>query len=175
MLKSTIPAAITTAGADAEDLVLINSYTRRELKPEDVYIFCMSLCDNDIDRDGEAFADASLDVLSGLFTGKTGIFDHDWRTSNQTARIYKCAVIADPQRKNYAGADYRYLKAWAYMLRSAKNSDIIADIDGGIKREVSVGCKIGAAVCSICGARRTDPSCEHAAGASYGGKPVRCC
>ena len=41
--------------------------------------------------------------------------------------------------------------AWAYMLRTEKNADLIAEIEGGIKKEVSVGCSVGRRVCSVCG------------------------
>lgn len=35
------------------DMALINSYTRRVLEKDEVYVFSVILCDNDIDRDGE--------------------------------------------------------------------------------------------------------------------------
>ena len=38
-----------------EELALINKYTRRQLSKDEVYVFSVVLCDNDIDRDGERF------------------------------------------------------------------------------------------------------------------------
>ena len=32
-----------------EELELINKYTRREFKAEEVYVFSLTLCDNDVD------------------------------------------------------------------------------------------------------------------------------
>ena len=58
--------------------------------------------------------------------------------------------------------------AEAYALRTERNADLIADIEGGIKKEVSVGCAMGQARCSICG----EPygTCAHRKGAVYDGE-----
>ena len=55
-----------------EKLSKINRFTRRELTAEEVYLFDVILCDNDIDRDGECFSEAALEQMKGLFIGKTG-------------------------------------------------------------------------------------------------------
>ena len=55
-----------------EELKEINRFTRRELSEEDVYIFSVVLCDNEIDRDYERFSDEALETLSKLFVGVTG-------------------------------------------------------------------------------------------------------
>ena len=65
-----------------------------------------------------------------------------------------------------AGDGYCWLKAWAYLLRTEKNADLIAEIEGGIKREVSVGCSVARRVCSICGAE--GGTCQHTPGQRYG-------
>ena len=40
--------------ADAEkDIALINQFSLKELKPEDVCCFSLVLCDNEVDRHGE--------------------------------------------------------------------------------------------------------------------------
>ena len=51
----------------ANDMEQINSYSRKELSPDDVYVFKIQLCDNDIDRDNECFTVESLFVLKKLF------------------------------------------------------------------------------------------------------------
>ncbi|MEG2038600.1 MAG: hypothetical protein RRZ73_02615, partial [Oscillospiraceae bacterium] len=58
---------------DVQDLELINRYATREFKPEEIYTFRVTLCDNDIDRDFERFTKEALDKLAELFVGKTGI------------------------------------------------------------------------------------------------------
>ena len=44
----------------------------------------------------------------------------------------------------------------------------IEDIEGGIKREVSIGCAVARTVCSVCG--KVYGSCEHRKGVTYDGK-----
>jgi hypothetical protein len=144
-----------------EDLELINKLTRRKFAEEEVYIFSVVLCDNDIDRENERFTDNALEKLAELYVGKTGILDHNPTSENQTARIYTCAVEAVDGKTNRLKDPYKRLVAKAYMPRSDKNKDIILEIDSGIKKEVSVGCSIAEKICSICGKDVKSESCTH--------------
>lgn len=148
----------------------INRFTRRELKPEEVYTFPVVLCDNEIDRDNEKFSAAALKRLAELYIGKTGIFDHNPKGENQTARIYDTEVLSDPSRKTADGEEYTYLRAYAYMVKTDSNADLIREIDGGIKKEVSVGCAVKKSVCSICGRNRKKEVCAHKKGGTYNGR-----
>ena len=160
----TMGAALGTA-AEA-DLEAINRLTKTRLTAEEVYTFAIRLCDNLVDRDFERFTTAALERLGELFVGKSGIFDHNWSAAGQSARIYRTEVVREPGVKTAAGDGYCWLKAWAYMLRTEKNADLIAEIEGGIKKEVSVGCSVGRRTCSICGKE----NCTHVPGKEYGGK-----
>ena len=151
-----------------DELEAVNAFAKAELSEEDVYIFSVLLCDNEIDRDFERFSEATLRELGELFVGATGICDHDWRSDNQVARIYRTELVTDKSRKNSMGSDYVYLKGYAYMLRTASNAELIAAIDGGIKRETSVGCSVARSVCSVCGEEAD--SCSHIKGRTYGDK-----
>ena len=62
------------------------------------------------------------------------------------------------------------LVLFAYMLRNDQTAATIAAVEGGILREVSVGCAMGKATCSICGADKTKVFCEHRRGREYDGK-----
>jgi hypothetical protein len=148
----------------------LNKFTRRKLSPEEVYTFSVILCDNEVDRDNEKFTVKSLEKLSGLFVGKTGIFDHNAKGSNQTARIFSARLERNPERKTSDGEEYVCLKADAYMVRTSSNSDLIKEIDGGIKKEVSVSCLALKKTCSICGANVSKQPCRHIKGNVYGGK-----
>ena len=64
-----------------------------------------------------------------------------------------------------------YIKAWAYIRRGGANDEIIADIEAGIKKEVSVGCAMGHSVCSVCGSDYG--TCGHQKGQYYDGQ--LCC
>lgn len=155
---------------DKKTLAKINSFTRREFKEEELYVFPITLCDNEIDRDLERFSDAALDKMRQLFIGKTGIFDHNPIAGNQEARIYDTEVVADDSRRTSDGRPYKYLKGMAYMVRTDANKDLISEIDAGIKKEVSVSCSSAKRTCSICGTDSYKEGCEHRKGKEYDGK-----
>jgi len=152
------------------DLELIGTLARRPLSQEEVYTFSVRLCDNEIDRDFERFAPQTLEQLAPMFVGKSGIFDHQWSARGQAARIYKTEVIQEPARLTKAGDGYCWLKGYAYMVRTDSNRDLIAEIEGGIKKEVSVGCSVQHSICSVCGCDRTEVDCGHEKGREYGGQ-----
>ncbi len=170
--------AIGATKADAAaDIALINQYSVKELKPEDVFSFSLYLCDNDVDRDTERFTDAALDGLAPLFLGKTGIMDHDWSAQKQTARIYRTEVVATGER-NRLGEPLKVLRASAYMLKNERNQPIVEAIEGGILKEISIGCAMSKCSCSVCGEGQTFDwrtwkyQCEngHIRGEAYDGK-----
>ncbi|MDE6763374.1 MAG: hypothetical protein K2J73_06820, partial [Oscillospiraceae bacterium] len=57
-----------------------------------------------------------------------------------------------------------------YMVRTSSNADLIREIDGGIKKEVSVSCTADRQICSICGTDRRVKACHHVKGRRYDGK-----
>ena len=143
-----------TAGVPAEtELAEINRFAKSPLRAEEVYAFSLRLCDNEVDRDWERFDETALNALGDLFVGKSGIFDHQWTAEGQTARIYRAQVVREPAQMTAAGDGYCWLKAWAYLLRTEKNADLIAEIEGGIKREVSVGCSVAGGCAPSAGRR----------------------
>lgn len=154
----------------AKDIEKVNRFARRELSPEEIYCFPLVLCDNEPDRDNERFSVSALEELAKLFVGKTGIFDHDPKGKNQTARIYEAQVLTDPEKTTSDGEVYTYLFAKAYIMKSEKNSDLIKEIDGGIKKEVSVSCSVKKKICSVCGRDIFKKSCAHKKGEVYNGK-----
>lgn len=156
-------AAVTSAGIpDKKRLAQINAYSKSPLTAQEVYCFSVRLCDDLPDRDHERFDTASLPKLAELFRGKTGILDHNWSAERQIARIFDTEVLSEQ------GA--HFIRAHCYMLRTEKNAELIAEIEGGIKKEVSVGCAMGQIRCSVCG----EPygTCNHRKGQSYNG--TRC-
>ena len=148
----------------------INRFTRRKLTEDEVYVFSVILCDNDIDRDCERFSDGALQSLKERFVGRTGIFDHDTAAANQNARIFDTELVTDDSRTAADGKPYKYLRAMAYMVRTEENKNLIAEIDGGIKKEVSISCAAAKRICSVCGSDKAVTSCNHIKGRKYGGK-----
>lgn len=155
--------AVSSGIPTAVQLDAINAQAKAQLTEEQVYVFSVKLCDDQVDRDGERFDTGALAELARLFIGKTGIVDHRWSADKQIARIFETQVIQEE--------GISYIKAWAYIRRGGDNDEIIADIEAGIKKEVSVGCAMGRAVCSICGSDYG--TCGHQKGQSYDGQV--CC
>ena len=154
--------------ATNEDLAKIQQFSRRELLPEEIYVFNVDLCNNDIDRDFEKFSVETLEQMAKLFVGKTGIFDHSMKSADQTARIFDAFVEKVNGKKTADGEDFYCLKAKAYMLNNEQNRSLIDSIEAGIKKEVSVSCSVDKAYCSICSTDRKRAACEHRKGRMYG-------
>ena len=155
--------AISNGVPTAAQLEAINGQAKANLTAEQVYVFSLRLCDDRIDRDFERFDTEALPALAKLFIGKTGITDHKWSADAQVARIFAAEVVADE--------GVSYIKAWAYIRRGGSGDEVIADIEAGIKKEVSVGCAMGYSICSICGSEYG--SCGHQKGEHYDGQ--LCC
>ncbi len=157
-----------------DDFEKIKRFTRKEFAEDELYIFSLILCNNDIDRDYEKFSVSALGELAKLFVGKTGIRDHSMKSSDQAARIFDAWVEKIPGRKTADGEELFALKAKAYTVRSEENKSLITEIDAGIKKEVSVSCSMGSAVCSVCGRDMKSAECSHIKGREYGGKSCYC-
>ena len=147
----------------AAQLEAINAQAKAQLTQEQVYVFSVRLCDDEIDRDFERFDTRALPVLAKLFIGKTGIVDHRWSSESQVARIFETQVVCEN--------GVSFIKAWAYIRRGGSADEVIADIEAGIKKEVSVGCAMGRSICSICGSEYG--TCGHQKGEHYEGE--LCC
>lgn len=148
------------------ELKLINKYALCPLTADDVFTFKAILCDNDVDRDFERFTAKALQDLQKLFVGRTVIKDHSHRSDSQIARIYATEVV-DGGKQLKSGEQYMQLVAHCYMVKTASNADLIAEIKGGIKREGSVSCSVSSAICSICGTDNRKSYCRHYPGRSY--------
>ena len=157
-------AEVSQAGMPNEkQLEAIHKLTKSQVEARELYVFALRLCDDQLDRDFERFDTAALPKLAELFVGKTGIADHKWSTEGQVARIFATEVVCEN--------GVSYIKAWAYMRRGEETESLIQDIEAGIKKEVSVGCAMGGATCSVCGGEYG--SCVHQKGNVYDGK--LCC
>lgn len=160
-------AELTAQEATPDEMEAINRFTLTPLSADDVFTFRAVLCDNEIDRQQERFSLSALKRLKELFLGKTVIKDHTRKTDNQVARIYRTELMISADRMTAAGEHYTQLAAHCYMVRTESNADLIREVQGGIKREGSVGCSVGKAVCSICGADNMKCYCSHFPGMTY--------
>lgn len=162
-------AQVGTLEVSDKELALINKFTLEPLKADEVFIFKLIMGDNELDdRNYEPFNLNALKDLKRLYIGKTVIKDHSRKADNQIARVYDTELKSDESGKlTGAGEVYTQLIAKCYMIKTASNADLIAEIKAGIKKEVSTGCQPKHAYCSICGVDNTKSYCSHYWGKEY--------
>lgn len=149
------------------DLRKINKYTLSPVKAEDVFVFKTVIGDNETDdRNHEPFNLNALKDLEKTYPGKTVIKDHRRTADNQVARVYDTESITEP-RLTKAGEPFTKVVAKNYMIRTEKNADLIKEIQGGIKKEVSTGVRPKRLICNICGSDNMKTYCPHWPGREY--------
>lgn len=162
-LASVSPLEVTDA-----DLKKINKYTLSPVKAEDVFIFKASIADNEQDdRNYMPFNLKALQDLKKLYPGKTMLKDHARSADNQIARIYDTELVQNANKTTDLGELHTELIAKIYMIKTDSNKDLIAEIKGGIKKEVSTATVPEKMICSICGADNMKDYCRHWPGMEY--------
>lgn len=162
-LASVSPLECTDA-----DLKKINKYTLSPVSADDVFIFKATIADNEQDdRNYMPFNLKALQDLKKLYPGKTMLKDHSRRADNQIARIYDTELVQDANKQTELGEIHTELIAKIYMIKTDSNKDLIAEILGGIKKEVSTSTTPEKMVCNICGADNMKDYCRHWPGVEY--------
>ena len=168
-LANVAPLEVT-----AGDLKKINSYTLAPVQAKDVFIFKATLADNEQDdRNFMPFDLQALKDLRRLYIGKTVIKDHARKAENQIARVYDTELIEDFGKKTALGEPFTRLVAKIYMIKTPSNKDLIAEIRGGIKKEVSTSTVPEKMICSICGKDNMKEYCSHWPGREYSGRDCK--
>jgi hypothetical protein len=157
------PLEITDA-----DLRKINKYTLNPVSAEDVFIFKATIADNEQDdRNYMPFNLKALQDLKKLYPGKTMLKDHRRVADNQIARIYDTELVQDGSKQTELGELHTELVAKIYMIKTDSNKDLISEIVGGIKKEVSTSTVPEKMICNICGADNMKDYCRHWPGVEY--------
>lgn len=150
-----------------DDLKKINKYTLVPVTKEEVFTFKVNACDNELDdRNFEPFNLNALKDLKNLYLGKTVIKDHSRKAENQIGRVYDTNLIQNGKMTG-ANEPFTTLQLKCYMIKTENNKDLIAEIKGGIKKEVSTGTVPKHSYCSICGTDNTKSYCSHWWGKEY--------
>lgn len=161
-------ASVQPLEVTAEDLKKINKYTLSPVSAEDVFIFKATMADNEQDdRNDTPFNLKALQDLKKLYPGKTMLKDHSRRADNQIARIYDTELVQDAAKQTELGELHTELVAKIYMIKTDSNKDLIAEIMGGIKKEVSTSCTPEKMICNICGTDNMKDYCRHWPGMEY--------
>lgn len=162
-IASVSPLEVTDA-----DLKKINKYTLSPVSADDVFIFKASIADNEQDdRNHMPFNLKSLQDLKKLYPGKTMLKDHRRMADNQIARIYDTELVQDANKQTELGELHTELIAKIYMIKTDSNKDLIAEIIGGIKKEVSTATVPSKMICNICGTDNMKDYCRHWPGIEY--------
>jgi hypothetical protein len=162
-VASVEPLEVTDA-----DLKKINKYALSPLSADDVFIFKALMADNEQDdRNYMPFNLKALQDLKRLYIGRTMLKDHSRRADNQIARIYDTDLVQDANKLTELGELHTELIAKIYMIKTESNKDLIAEIKGGIKKEVSTNCRPEKMVCTICGVDNMKEYCRHYPGVEY--------
>lgn len=149
-----------------EDMEMINKLSRTPMAADDVYIFKINLCNNEVDGDFERFTAQTLADLAAGSIGKPGVFNRSWAAD--AARIFKTELKVERLLRTKAGDVYCKLIGYAFLTKCEKNRPLIEAIEAREKREISIGCSVQRANCSICGGEVG--TCCHVKGRTYDGK-----
>lgn len=151
-----------------DDLKKINKYTLEPLTSDEVFVFKATMADNEQDdRNFMPFNLKALQDLKELYVGKTMLKDHSRMADNQIARVYDTELIQNPNKTTELGELHTELIGKIYMIKTESNKDLIAEIKGGIKREVSTSTVPKKMICSICGTDNMKDYCRHYPSYSY--------
>jgi hypothetical protein len=143
-----------------EDMKLINSFAKKELKPEQVYVASMDLANDQVDRTFERFPISYLEQFAATIVGKSLLIGHDHRSAPE-GLFFKAEVV------NEGGVTH--LRPSFYVVKTRANEHLRAQIDGGVYRYVSIGFHYEDLICDICGQSIFDRECPHVPGQEYDG------
>lgn len=161
-------ASVSSLEVTPEDLKKINRYTLEPVKEDEVFVFKMLIADNEQDdRNFMPFNLKALQDLKRLYPGKTMLKDHRRSADNQVARVYDTELVQNPNKTTDLGELHTELYAKSYIIKTDSNKDLIAEIRGGIKKEVSTSTVAEKMVCSICGSDNMKEYCRHWPGMEY--------
>ena len=119
-MKVTKAAGVELSGAPSkEQLEKINRLTKTKVTAEDVYVFSVRLCDDQVDRDDERFSEACIRELAQLFVGKTGVMDHAWSAEKQTGSSGKLKAASKRRSRSAARCGGRCARSAARSMARA--------------------------------------------------------
>ncbi|MGC8846568.1 MAG: hypothetical protein ACP5QY_12035 [Candidatus Hydrogenedens sp.] len=153
-------SGFASEGWDREaELSEINRYTLRSLTEDEYVVFTLDLCHNQIDRHFSCFPENELEVIDKKVPGRPLMERHDLRGSLPRGTFFYSRL--------HRQGDVLSVRPKVYVLRLEENRNFIANIEGGIYRETSIGFSFLFPECSICG--RDIRRCVHVPGEKYEG------
>jgi hypothetical protein len=152
--------AADTAEESGNCMTAVNRFALRPLSEEEVAVFTLDLCNNQVDRHYSRFPEEELERVNALTPGRPLMERHDLAGTLPRGTFFRSRLHRENDRVS--------VRPDVYVLRSGANRDFILNIEGGVYRETSIGFSFRRPECSICG--RDLRACTHVPGRSYGGK-----
>jgi hypothetical protein len=139
-------------------LSAVNRFALRPLGQDEIAVFTLDLCHNQIDRHFSRFPEDELEKINGMVPGRPLMERHDLRGSLPRGTFFRSNVHRDGPKMS--------VRPDVYVLRTNENEDFILNIEGGVYRETSIGFSFQTPECSICA--KDLRTCDHVPGRSYG-------
>lgn len=138
-------------GADiSEDqLAKVRKFTLNDIPADQLYARKMLLAHNAIDRDNERFSEKLLEDFVRTLPGKSLLIGHQWGPPGKG--LFFDAYLEEMDLKaamEATGEDlslpegvpgFKALMGWFYTTKTPEKEGLLADIDAGIVRHVSIG------------------------------------
>lgn len=152
--------SVETSGEDCNDEEEVNRYSLRRLLREEYVVFTLDLCHNQLDRHFSRFPNEELEKINRLVPGRPLMERHDIRGSLPKGVFFKSSLVVSDGKI--------FVRPKVYVLRLEENKSFIANIEGGVYRETSIGFTFGFPECSVCG--KDIRRCVHIPGNRYDGE-----
>lgn len=153
----------------ADDLAKIQRFALTELKAEDLAVFRMNLCNDQIDRHASRFPKEELEAINRMIVGKPTMVNHDMNALPR-GRFFDSRMAkgsTGPHSISEAKGAL-FVQPSTYMLREPENESFIRNIEAGIYSGTSIGFAFDRPECSVCGCDLRE--CAHWPGEEYDGE-----
>ena len=141
-------------------LAAVNQFALRPLGPDDFAVFTLDLCHNQVDKHHSRFPEEELEKIAAMVPGRPLMERHDIRGALPRGTFFRARLHREGERVS--------VRPDVYVLRTAENEAFIANIEGGVYRETSIGFAFAKPECSVCG--KDIRACPHVPGETYDGK-----
>ncbi len=140
-------------------MAAINALALKALTPDDVAVFSLDICNDQIDKHHSRFPHDELTRINAMIPGRPFMERHDLRGTLPRGTFFRSQLASHDGMLS--------VRPDVFMLRTEENKDFIANIEGGVYRETSIGIAFMRPECSICG--KDIRECRHIPGRDYDG------
>ena len=152
------------SGVTDADLAQINRFTLKPLTADDVAVFGMDLCNDQIDRHHSRFPHEELTRINEMIVGKPLMQLHQTSERQPSGTFFQSHIYKQSGRRAAVDGAAWSVRPDSYILREG-NEELIRNIEGGVYRGTSIGFSFERPECSICESDLRE--CSHWPGEEY--------